>query len=263
MLKGRTALQAKIDALAQMPLGNAILRESVDQGRHVLGRKPGRGDQQADGQIGRRLTASADLETAGRQGHGPQERSRLHHRPAPAFDLTAQGVHVAVAVEDAALRRQQRRHRVQARFHGHGLGAGQGLHAFDVVGLGLATDRLEPLDLGVLGRHHQLAALAVGDVVGVQEGVEGASAGDAETGLERSGGIVEPAVHDLGIARGDALPDGPLLLQHNNGQASPGQGVAAGQAHGARADHAGVEIEVAHGLSLANDRGDANQGRAC
>jgi hypothetical protein len=112
---------------------------------------------------------------------------------------------------------------------------------------GLVEDRVEAGDLVLAGRHHQLAAFAVGDLPWVEEGVERAPPLDAEPGLQRPGRIVEPAVDDLGVARGNALADVASFSSTSDDQPALRQRPAAGQAHGACAHHGRVEIEFGHG----------------
>src|SRR5690606_11101106 len=66
----------------------------------------------------------------------------------------------------------------------------------------------------------------------------------AEAGLQRPRRIIEAAVDDLAVARGDPLPDRRLLLQHQHRQAAVGQSPAAGEADGAGSDDHGVEVEA-------------------
>jgi hypothetical protein len=65
---------------------------------------------------------------------------------------------------------------------------------------GPGRDGLDPLDLGLVGGHDQLAAFAVVDLVAVEEGVERPPTLDAESRLHRAGRIVEAGVDDLGVA---------------------------------------------------------------
>jgi hypothetical protein len=84
-------------------------------------------------------------------------------------------------------------------------------------------------------------------MVRLEEGVERTQPRDAQPGLQGAGGIVEAAVDHLGIARGDALADGAFLFQNGHNQTAPGERIAAGQPHRARAHHHRVEIELGHG----------------
>ncbi len=85
-------------------------------------------------------------------------------------------------------------------------------HTFDVVDLGLAGDGVEASEIGVFRRHHQLAAAVEGHVMSGEKEIEQAASLHAQPRPQRTGGIVEPAVDDLGIARRHALADGPIGL---------------------------------------------------
>ena len=126
------------------------------------------------------------------------------------------------------------------------------IHHRHAIGGGLVEDGLKARHLVRLGGHDQLAALGVVDLVQVEEGIHQSPPDRAETRLQRAGRIVEPAVDHLGIARRDALADVALLFQHRHDQAAPGEGVAAGQAHGPRPNNDGVEIEVLGHLASPN-----------
>ncbi len=113
------------------------------------------------------------------------------------LDLTLQGLHVAVAVENAGVGRVQGGQAVQLRLQGQGLFAGQSDHALHAVDPRLVQDALQGADLIGLGGHHQLAAAVMGHAMGVQERIEPPPALDAQPRAQRTGAVVEPAVDDL------------------------------------------------------------------
>jgi len=133
---------------------------------------------------------------------------------------------------------------IQAGLQRPGLGTGQMVETLDAVGGRLDEDGLDPLNLGLVRCHDQLAAFAIVDLVAVEKGIERPPSLDAEPRLQRTGRIVETTVDDLGIARGDALADVGLLLQHQHRQTSLGQRPAAGEADRAGAHHRRVEVEA-------------------
>jgi hypothetical protein len=244
VMERRLTVEHEVDALAVVELGDLIGGIAFDLGRRSLGPERGGDDEAAHGQGSGLGAADAQGEAAARQGFGPLERRVHRHRPTARLDLALQGQHVAVGVEDAGLGRQQAHQGAGLRLQRMHLLGRQHLQTLDAVDLGLSGHALHAGDLGLAGGHDDLAALVIGDAVRVEERVHQAPAGHAQLGFQRTGGIVEAAVDHLGIARGDALADEMLAFQHQHIVAALGQGVAAGQAHGAGADDGGIEIEL-------------------
>ncbi|MNQ92181.1 hypothetical protein D3C85_1075980 [compost metagenome] len=254
--------------MARRNVGGGI---AVDGGGDGLCRQAGSRDQQAGRQhrpaLPRIWAARRDPETPFGQRLGALERRGDHDRAARVFDLALQGQHIAMAVEQAALRRQDGGVGVQFRLQRPRLGAGQMFQPLDAVGRRLPEDGLDALDLGLFGRHDQLAALPVVDLVAAQKVIEGAAPLDAELRLQRAGRIIEPAVDDLGVSRGHALADMGFLLQHQNRQAAFRQRPPAGQPHSPRTHDRRIEVERrSHGPTSCR-RGPSpafrNSGSAC
>ncbi len=116
------------------------------------------------------------------------------------------------------------------------------LYPFNPVGKGLGQHRLDARDILLAGGHHQLAAAVEGDLVDLQEVIESSPPLDAEAGLQRTGGIVEPAVDHLRISRRDPLADGRLPLQHDRRQTSLSESVGDGQADRPCSNDGDVEV---------------------
>jgi hypothetical protein len=106
----------------------------------------------------------------------------------------------------------------------------------------LVRKALQCGDFAFFGGDDQLAAFVVRDSVALQEAVERAPAFDAEPRLKRAGGVVEPCMDNLGIARRHARADQRLPFDDRHALAGARQRIAAGQADGASADYQGVEI---------------------
>ncbi len=75
-----------------------------------------------------------------------------------------------------------------------------------------------------------------------EEVIEPPAAVDAEAGLQRSGGIVEPGVDDLGVARRHALADAGFPFQDNHRFPALSQRIGDRQADGAGAYDRGVKV---------------------
>ena len=112
-----------------------------------------------------------------------------------------------MAVDDAGFRRPQRADAGQFRLHGARRIAADHLDAFDAVALRLRHDGFDLGQLGVVGRHDQLAAFAVADAVGGAELIEHAPAAHAEFGAQRVGRIVQAGVDHFAVARRYAVGD--------------------------------------------------------
>ena len=84
-----------------------------------------------------------------------------------------------MAVEHPALGGDQRALAGKGRLQGERLGLGQVRHALHIIGLGLVHYGVQARQLSVIGRHHQLAAAVVIDLVAIQEGVEAPPTQDA------------------------------------------------------------------------------------
>ncbi len=151
-----------------------------------------------------------------------------------------------MAVEDAALWRQEGGVALQVRLKGPRLGGRQDLHALDVIGPRLIENGVEPVQLFRAVEDHKLAAAVEGDSSFGQEGVEGPPALDAEPRLQGTCRVVQPAMDDLGVPGGDALADPGTGLKHDCRETTAGQGEAAGEPYGARPDDNGVEVEFRH-----------------
>ena len=96
--------------------------------------------------------------------------------------------------------------------------------ARDAVGGAATLELVERRQLGAVERDDQLAAALVREPARLAVAGQLARARDAEPGLERTGRVVDPGVHDARVAaclvRGDAL----LLLEHDHVPARIAQG---------------------------------------
>ena len=142
------------------------------------------------------------------------------------FGVALQGQHVGVTVDDARCRRQQRCGAAQVGFELGGDIAAQKLHTLDTVGLGAAFDRLQEIALLAVGRHDQLAAIAVRYAVLLAVVIEQAPALDAGARHQAALGIVDAGVDDLGVAR--AGPGADALGSLENDDLTAGKGKRAG-----------------------------------
>ncbi len=115
-----------------------------------------------------------------------------------------------MAVDDAGLRRMQRRRRRSAPAPWR-RAAAPSISAKPSTPLVVPCVRIASIlrDLGVLGRDDQLAAFAVRHAVRGTELVQHAPAARAVTGAQRAGRVVHAAVDHLAVARGHAGADAP------------------------------------------------------
>ena len=176
--------QPEIDPLAEMARRYAVCGIPLNPGGYGLRAEAGGRNQQSGGQGGSALPARRDPEAPAGQRLRPLERGREHHRATRGPDLTLKGQHIAVAVEDPTLGRQDGGMGVEARLERPGLRAREMLQPLDAVGGGLDEDGLDPLDLSVVGRDDQLAAFAIVDLVAVEKGIERAPSLDTEPRLQ-------------------------------------------------------------------------------
>ncbi len=136
----------------------------------------------------------------------------------------------------------QRRDAEQLRLHGDRL---VGADRHDVVHPGgerVLADLLQGRELGLVGRHDQLAAAPVVDAPLGAIAVEPFPPLDADLGLEAALGVIEAGVDDLAVARAGPGADQPLGLQHHHVAAGHGERPRDREAHHARADHCDFDL---------------------
>ena len=111
------------------------------------------------------------------------------------------------------------------------------------VGFGPRAELVKGLYLGPIRSHDELAAAAVGHMVGLAEGIQGPVPRHAKPRLQRAGRVVDPRMDDFAVPRTDARADAILRLQHHHLSAEPGQVPGQGEAH-----HTGPDDDTVHAI---------------
>ena len=160
---------------------------------------------------------------------------------ARVLEIAAQRQHVAVAVDDAGLRRMQRADARQFRLQcARRVGPDQ-FQAFDAVDGALLLDLPDLVELGLVGGDDQLAAFAMRHAVRGAELVQHAPPGDAVAPAQGAGGVIHAAMDDFAVARGNAGADGARRFRHHHLVA-----LARGRARHRQPDHAGTDYQDLH-----------------
>ncbi len=124
------------------------------------------------------------------------------------------------------------------------------LQAFDAVDAALRFDRLDLVELGLVGGDDQLAAFVMRHAVRGAKFVQHAPAAHAVARAQRAGRVVHAAMDDLAVARGDAGADGIGRFRHHHLVA-----LARHCARHRQADHAGSNHQDLHAGVLSRRRG--------
>ena len=164
------------------------------------------------------------------------------HHAACVFESALQGQHQCVAVDDAGAGGVQCRRTVQRGLHGTCLGAFKPAQVVDAIGLGLACNGLELAALRLIRCHDELATALMGNAAFTAVGVETLPAFDAQTGFQRTFGIVNAGVDDLAVARAGARANGFSRLQHHDLPALQRQRPGHRQPHHARTHHHAIDL---------------------
>jgi hypothetical protein len=162
--------------------------------------------------------------------------------------MNAQRSHELMAVDNAGLRRMQRRdagerglHRARGRAVDH-------REALDAVAAALLKDRLHLGHFGVLGRDNQLAALAMRHAVRGAEFVQQAAAARTVVRAQRAGRVVHAGVDHLAVAGRYAVADAARGFGNDHLMAGERRRACDRKPHHARADdenlHDGVSAFV-------------------
>src|SRR3974390_3722715 len=88
------------------------------------------------------------------------------------------------------------------------------LEALNLVDAALLLDGTDLLELGIVGRHHQLAALAMRHAVRGAEFIQHSPPANAVPPAQGARGGVHATVDHLAVARGDACTDVPGGFRH-------------------------------------------------
>ena len=178
---------------------------------------------------------------AARRRHQPLDRRVERDHAAAVLEIAAQRQHVAVAVDDAGLRRAHGDEAGELRLQPPGRRAVDEVDALDAVDLRLLEDAFEPRDLALVGGDDELAAFAVRHAVRGAKVVQHPPPARAVIGALRAGRIIEPGVDHLAVARGRAGADGVGGLRDDH--LMPGQ---RRRARDGEADDAGADDEDLH-----------------
>jgi hypothetical protein len=165
------------------------------------------------------------------------QRALQREHGAGALGVAEVGEHERVAVDDAGGRRVQRRDRAQLRLHAAHFAEADRGHVGDAIGMRLAADPLQLLELRVLGGDDQLAAAAVRHAALGAVGVQALAPRDAGARLERALRVIDAGMDHLGVARAGMRAD--RVLGFDDHDLAPGERERARhrEAHQPRADH--------------------------
>ena len=119
---------------------------------------------------------------------------------AAIFQIALQRAHERMTVDDAGLRRMQRRDTRHVRFHRARCRTIDHPETFDTVGLTLLEDGLHLRDFGVFGRDNQLAAFAMRHAMRGAEFVHQTPAARTMPRAQRTGRVVHAAVDHFAVA---------------------------------------------------------------
>ena len=196
----RASAATEIVALGIIDVGDVLGRHAGDCTGHRWRRQARRIDEQPALQRHRVFATDLDLEAV-LYDAGAQQRRMKGERAARVLDLAAHGQHESVAVDNAGGGRQQGAGAAQGGLQRLRFGGGQHLHAFHAVGFGMSLDRYQLLVFGRAGGDDQLSAAPVWYAVVVAVGVEHAPPRNAHPRHQASGGIIDPGVDHLAVAR--------------------------------------------------------------
>jgi hypothetical protein len=118
------------------------------------------------------------------------------------LEIAKERQHEPMTVDDAGLRRAQRRDAGELRLERLCGSSIDDLHPFDAVELRLLEQRFEAGHLACVGRNHKLSAFAMRHAMRGAEVVEHAPAARTVMRAQRAGRIIEPGVDYLAVARG-------------------------------------------------------------
>ena len=106
----------------------------------------------------------------------------------------------------------------------------------------------------VTGHHHLADALVINAAFSTIL-VEQLASGDAETGFERAGRIIDAGVHDFGVARAGVRAKSVFSFEDDDFAASHGHFAGDGKADGTGADDGAINFVHVRRVDSVNDAG--------
>ena len=234
--ESRSAGEGEVIAFGQHLLGHPRLRIILQRLRHALRPQAGAIHHRVEFEVAAIAAAEGDDPLAV-FALRPGDRRVEGNGAACVLDVAAQSQHIRVRIDNAGLRRMQRRGAGQLRLERHRRLRAQHHQPFDIVDLALRGDCLDLGGLLRIGSDDELAALLVRHAVRGAEGVEQPAAIDTVSRAQRPGRVIHAAMNDLAVARGDAGADGVFGFRHDDVVASHGDGARHGQTDDAGADN--------------------------
>ncbi|MFO0548373.1 MAG: hypothetical protein U0271_08305 [Polyangiaceae bacterium] len=152
-----------------------------------------------------------------------------------------------VRVDDAGVRREERRGRADVGLLGGERAPAHALEGDAVVGRSI-TERVERLLFFGARRDDELADARVWDAVALAPAVEPTRAVDTEPCFERATRVVEARVDDLRVARARLRARRRVTLEDDDAATRLRDSLRDREAHDARADHGDVVVEGLGGL---------------
>ena len=203
---------------------------------------------------------------------GPAEQvSPAQHDAAARFDEAQQRPDERLGLDPSRRGRPQRGVRGDVRLVLPDERGGHDLQPADAVRRAAAFQRFERADLLLGGRHDELAAPVVGDLVRRAERVQPLGPLDAQLRLQRPGGIVDPGVDDAAVVGAGLHARAGMAFGDRHGQPGVRQFGGSREAGDTAADDEGVDnldvhqdpcrINDARSLARARRRMNASRAR--
>ena len=211
----RPAGIAEIISLGEHQPRHPLLRIALGRVRELLRAEAGRVDDGID-RDRLRIGAAEIHVPAIRRLHHPLDRRVERDHAAVVFEIAAQRQHVAMAVDDAGLRREHGEEAESFRLEAPRRRGVDQLDAFAAVDLRLLVDFFDPGGFPLVGGDDELAAFAVRHAVRGAELVEHPSRARAVIGALGAGRVIEPGVDDLAVARRGAGADAVGRFRHDH-----------------------------------------------
>ena len=208
-------------------------------------------DYAAGVELHRFVAADLEHESVVHALRAPHRAEQRQHRTM-RFGVALQREHQAMAVDDAGGRRKHRRRAMQRGLQRGRLGGAQPGQVVHTAGPAALHQRAQRALLRLFGGHHQLAATAVRDTMGLAVVVEQLTPAHAQSGLQRPGRVVKAGVDDLAIARAGTGADGRRGFEHDHLASGQRQRTRHGQADDAGTDH--HTIDSIHHFTRARGR---------
>ena len=170
-----------------------------------------------------------------------QRRARQHHAIVLG-DEPRQRAHERLRLEDAGVRRQQRRRDADVRLAFPDLRGVDQLEPLDAVFNPLGSQRFERRNLARVMSDDQLSAAPMRDTVRGAELVNQARALDAMLRLQRAGRVVDARMNHLAVVGARRHARTRLLLEDAHAMAAPRDRQRRRQSHHAAADDGGIDL---------------------